>query len=122
MDTTTLAPLAERPGEFHAEQAVIPGLLAQPQPTTSLPFDGAMRPPEVGDDIDDAPTEFDWFKDESVIVERQASIAVYRNKREHVVIRAEGADEDEDMFIFLSTDEALKALISALQRELKALA
>ncbi|ODT22157.1 MAG: hypothetical protein ABS35_15490 [Kaistia sp. SCN 65-12] len=62
---------------------------------------------------------FDWFVDEAVIVERQPSIAVYRNAREHVVIRAEGQPYDDDTFIFLATNEAVEALIAALQRELR---
>ena len=39
----TLEPSAERPGEPHGEQSVIPGLLAQPQHAAELPFDGAIH-------------------------------------------------------------------------------
>lgn len=64
---------------------------------------------------------FDWFGDDGdVVVESQSSIAVYRNRRGHVVIRADGQVEgDEDSFIHLSTPTALKALIDRLQRELR---
>jgi hypothetical protein len=64
--------------------------------------------------------EMDWLHCEDIIIEQQPAITVYRNVREHVVIRAEGSGDNEDQFIFLSTDAAIKALISALQRELRA--
>ena len=112
----TLEPSAERPGVAHDEQAVLPGLLAQSKPATSLSFDGTMRAPEVGDD---EPAEFDWMRDEAVIVEQQRSIAVYRNPRDAVVVRADGDGYADDAFIILSTDLALKAIIAALQREAK---
>ena len=86
-------------------QAFIPGLEAEP-----------INPKEEPDD------DFDWFRDEAVIVEQQRSIAVYRNARNHVVIRAEGEGYDadgDDKVILLSTSNALKALIVALQREMK---
>lgn len=65
---------------------------------------------------------FDWWSndDGDVVVESQSSIAVYRNRRNHVVIRGERQVEgDEDSFIHLSTASALKALIDRLQRELR---
>lgn len=65
------------------------------------------------------PESFDWFTSEEVIIEQQRSIAVYRNGRNHVVIRVDGEGYDEDSCIVLATEEALKALIAALQRELK---
>ena len=84
-------------------QAVLPGLEAKP-----------INPKEEPDD------DFDWFRDKAVIVEQQRSIAVYRNARNHVVIRAEGDGYDaDDKVILLATTDALKALIVALQREMK---
>jgi hypothetical protein len=46
---------------------------------------------------------FDWFTDDSVIVERQLPIAIYINKRNHIVIRQE-ADwgEDEDSVVIVA--------------------
>ena len=83
-------------------QAVLPGLEAEP-----------INPKHEPDD-------FDWLRDEAVIVEQQRSIAVYRNARNHVAIRAEGEGYDvDDKVILLATNEALKALIVALQREMK---
>ncbi|WP_202332666.1 hypothetical protein [Mesorhizobium sp. L-8-3] len=104
--TNDTAP-AERPGlPSDAAQGELLGLsIAIPMP----PTEQRQRHPET----------FDWFTDEAVIVERQPSIAVYRNPRGHVVIRAEGDGYDEDTFIYLSTEQALKALIAALQRELQ---
>lgn len=78
--------------------------------------------PERAAEIGGAEIAFDWWAndDGDVIVESQSSIAVYRNRRNHVVIRAERQVEgDEDSFIHLSTPTALKALIDRLQRELR---
>ncbi|WP_086081579.1 hypothetical protein [Rhizobium etli] len=54
---------------------------------------------------------FDWTGADldSVVIEEQRSIAVYRNKFGSIVIRAE--DPDEDKCIVLSSDEAVLALI-----------
>lgn len=102
MDSSlNLAP-AERPG-LPPDAPELPGLM-----------EFTPKPPPAS-----KPEEFDWFESEAVIVERQPSIAVYRNPRDHVVIRAEGPGDDEDAFIFLATDQAIKALIAALQRELR---
>jgi hypothetical protein len=88
-------------------QPVLPGMdepLAPAKPVSGVAVD---------------PDEFDWFEDEAVIVERQRSVAVYRNRRNHVVIRAEANDFDaEDKCIVLATPEALRQLVAALQREL----
>lgn len=44
--------------------------------------------------------DFDWFTSKEVIIERQPSIAVYRNGRDHIVIRAENEfDPDADQCI-----------------------
>lgn len=99
---------AERPGLLLSAQAQLPRL---PDPS--------LNPAPVLPD-DPEPEPFDWFEEESVIVERQPSIAVYRNPRGHVVIRGEGHGYDEeDAFIYLATPDAIKALIVALQRELR---
>jgi hypothetical protein len=69
----------------------------------------------------DEPEEFNWHTDDSIIVESQPALAVYRNGRGHVVVRAEAIGiQDEDSFIFLATADSVKGLITALQRELKA--
>lgn len=65
--------------------------------------------------------EMDWHESEHIIIEQQQAVAVYRNPRNHVVIRqeAESGNPEDDPFIRLGTDEAVRALISALQRELR---
>lgn len=65
--------------------------------------------------------EMDWHESEHIIIEQQLAIAVYRNPRDHVVIRqeAESGDPEDDPFIRLATDDAIRLLIAALQRELK---
>lgn len=64
--------------------------------------------------------QFDWLTEDCVVIERQTAIAVYRNRRGHVVIRAESNCDDDDRFILLGTESALRSLIVALQEELKA--
>jgi hypothetical protein len=47
--------------------------------------------------------EFDWFKDESVILEEQLPVAVYFNERDHLVIRQRDPwHGDEDTFIYIA--------------------
>jgi hypothetical protein len=46
---------------------------------------------------------FDWHRDDSIALERQLSIAIYLNPRDHLVIRQEReADQDEDTFIYIA--------------------
>lgn len=92
---------AQLPGLDPAAAAAVAAIIATPPADTEKPED------------------FDWFRDECVIIERQTSIAVYRNERQHVVIRSEGDGFEEDRFIIFSTEEALQALITSLQRELR---
>ncbi len=68
---------------------------------------------------DTAGDNFDWTGTDldSVIIEEQRSVAVYRNKMGSIVIRAEGIDED-DRCIVLSSDEAVRTMIQALKDEL----
>jgi hypothetical protein len=60
--------------------------------------------------------KFDWtgVDLDSVIIEEQRSIAVYRNKMDSVVIRSE-ATMDQDVCIVLSSDDAVRTLIQALK-------
>lgn len=64
--------------------------------------------------------DFDWAGDDSVILQEQLAMAVYRNRADGVVIRQErnGFDED-DHFVVIRDEQALRVLIAALQRELK---
>jgi hypothetical protein len=78
--------------------------------------------PRLAAEIGGVEAPFDWWTntDGDLIVESQQAVAVYRNRRGHVVIRGERQVEgDEDSFIHLSTPTALKALIDRLQRELR---
>ncbi len=96
--------------------------LVEKSPTGSPNSSGPEELPE-GPGDEEAPTgPFDWFTCEEVIIERQQSIAVYRNERDHIVIRAESdsADADADSFIILGTAKALDRLLDALLREKKA--
>jgi hypothetical protein len=45
---------------------------------------------------------FDWFTDDSVVLEKQLSIAVYLNARHHLVIRQEAEYPDEDSVILVA--------------------
>jgi hypothetical protein len=50
----------------------------------------------------EVPDDFDWFKDDSIILEEQPVTAVYTNSRNAVVIRQRAAYPDEDMFVFIA--------------------
>ncbi|MDG4908438.1 hypothetical protein P9228_18600 [Mesorhizobium sp. WSM4898] len=63
----------------------------------------------------------DWVNGQEVAIEHQAAIAVYTNAAGGIAIRQERSwDEEEDTFIVLSTPEAARRLIAAIQRELAA--
>ncbi|TIX18502.1 MAG: hypothetical protein E5V41_05885 [Mesorhizobium sp.] len=67
------------------------------------------------------PWKMDWVNGQEVIIERQIAIAVYTNPADGIVIRQEREwDEEDDTIIVLSTPEAAKRLIAAIQRELAA--
>jgi hypothetical protein len=78
------APLAETPKATHgAAEAVLAAYL-----------EGRR---EEQEDV------FDWHRDDSIALERQLSIAIYLNPRDHLVIRQEReADQDEDTFIYIA--------------------
>jgi hypothetical protein len=62
----------------------------------------------------DKEDRFDWWKDDSIVVERQMSIAVYFNSRGHLVIRQEAEpNEDEDTVIYVAP-ENIAAFIDRL--------
>jgi hypothetical protein len=46
--------------------------------------------------------QFDWIKDDSIILEKQLPIAIYLNRRDHVVIRQEGNADEEDAFVIIA--------------------
>ena len=46
--------------------------------------------------------QFDWITDDSIILEKQLPIAIYLNRRDHVVIRQEGNADEEDAFIIIA--------------------
>lgn len=104
-------PPAEGSGDI-PEQIELPGITI-----SSWEFEGE-RQPESPSKPENS-TEFDWLAEDCIIVEEQPSIAVYRNKRNHVVIRRRADGDDEDAFVFVGTPEGLKLLITALQRELR---
>ncbi|MBY3590593.1 hypothetical protein HJA87_11960 [Rhizobium bangladeshense] len=61
---------------------------------------------------------FDW-NGPDVIIDEQPTTAVYRNTRNGIVIRQQmtGMD-DEDQYVFFSTDDDVRTLIHALEREI----
>jgi hypothetical protein len=75
-----------------------------------------QRAPTCSDVIDQPPTpiaktiaapleipgDFDWFKDDSIILEEQPVTAVYSKSRNAIVIRQRGTYPDEDMFVFIA--------------------
>ena len=65
------------------------------------------------------PDRFDWSTDDSVLLGEQFATAVYRNKRDAIVIRQEGSGDEDDHFVILRDAEAARLLIGALHREIK---
>lgn len=69
----------------------------------------------------EATWKMDWVNGQEVIIEHQAAIAVYTNQAGGIAIRQERSwDEEEDTFIILSTPEAARRVVAAIQRELAA--
>ena len=56
--------------------------------------------------------QFDWFE-EDLVLEEQRPVAVYFNKRNHLVIRQEGKYDDEDAYIHIAPQN-IAAFISKL--------
>ena len=53
-----------------------------------------------------------------MLLGEQFATAVYRNKRDGIVIRQEGVGGDDDHFVILRDAEAVRLLLGALQREI----
>jgi len=69
---------------------------------------------------DSSNNEFDWISDDSIIIQKQPPVAVYRNRADAVVIRQEGSGYDDgDHFVMLAGATEVRMLIAALQRELR---
>jgi hypothetical protein len=45
---------------------------------------------------------FDWFKDDSIVLEEQLPTAIYFSERNHLVIRQRAEYRDEDAFIYIA--------------------
>lgn len=60
--------------------------------------------------------DFDWFRDESVIMREQPATAVYQNKGGAIVIRQEKTWQEEDPFVFIRP-EFIPTLVRALLNE-----
>jgi hypothetical protein len=65
------------------------------------------------------PDTFDWSTDDSVLLGEQFATAVYRNKRDAIVIRQEGVGGDDDHFVILRDAEAVHWLVAALHDEVE---
>jgi len=65
--------------------------------------------------------EFDWYGDDTIVVQEQLAVAVYTNPRGNVVIRqkADWCDED-DIWIVISPDRAgavARAILALVEPE-----
>jgi predicted glycosyltransferase len=62
---------------------------------------------------------FNWKDKSCVVLKTQPATAVYRNNAGGVVIRQDVIQNfEEDPFVYFSNDDNVRALISALQREI----
>jgi hypothetical protein len=76
---------------------------------------GGVVVAEIGFDND----PFSWRDRDDIVVDEQRAVAVYRNRVDGIVIRQEHPDgPDEDMFVVLRDDDAVAALIAALQAQI----
>jgi hypothetical protein len=97
---------------FHTE-----GQRGQRSPTCNVATEAAAtpiaEPPKAAQEAAEAKLaailakhdedRFDWSKDDSIVTERQMTIAIYFNSRDHLVIRREREfDEEEDAFICIA--------------------
>ena len=62
---------------------------------------------------------FDWRSDDSIVLRHQPATAVYRNACNAVVIRQEGAGDEEDQFVILRDADAVRIVVAALQAEVR---
>ena len=74
--------------------------------------------PRIEPDFSDS-DKFDWSTDDSVLLGEQFATAVYRNKRDAIVIRQEGVGGDDDHFVILRDAEAVRQLVVVLRAEIK---
>jgi hypothetical protein len=64
------------------------------------------------------PDEFDWHNDDTVVLREQRATAVYRNHDGDVVIRQRGSDDNEDTFVFITTENEI-AFMEGMAEQLK---
>jgi len=113
---TAIEPPAEALGEFLSEETA-----RVPMPRAGVHHADAAPSSDDGKSSPASEDDFDWYADDSVIIQEQLCLAVYRNRADGVVIRQEARNWDEDdPCIVLRDHEAVRLLIAALQRELKA--
>lgn len=78
------------------------------------------RAPLENHAADDERLDWHWREnEEDIVLQEQRRIAVYRNPARGIVIREENPEgESEDAFVVLRDDDAARALIGHLQREI----
>jgi hypothetical protein len=53
--------------------------------------------------------DFDWVKDDSVVIKRQPALAIYQNAAGDIVVRSEGDySPDEDGFVYIRPEHAAR--------------
>ncbi|MEW9837298.1 hypothetical protein [Mesorhizobium marinum] len=62
--------------------------------------------------------EMDWIDGPEIIIREYGSIALYTNAAGSIVIRQEGQNGDDDSLVFVSTVDAARVLIAALERQI----
>jgi hypothetical protein len=103
----------------HSERIAGP-LISNDNPCRSATGPERLLATAGGYDEDEDEDGMDWTNSEDIILREQRSIAVYRNPWGGVVIREEaGALDDEDRWLVLASEDAVRRLIAALQKQLK---
>lgn len=96
-------------------------LEGSPNWAASSPAGASPDNPSPGNHTaDDERLDWHWREnEEDIVLGEQRRIAVYRNPARGIVIREENPEgESEDAFVVLRDDDAARALIGHLQREI----
>jgi len=88
------------------------GKLPAPSPAVSAPVPQAPKPKQ-----ENSKPYPDWSNWRQVDVPEQSAISVFANGRDHITIKCEAGEYDEDDITIVIAPENVDALINAIKRE-----